>query len=254
MYKNQFYIKKNSLINLLFRYGVLAMCAVFVLSCSKSSSDDDGFIDGISVDILDILGAENLKMLEEDLAMPIHRGSNPPNIELFYLQTQLDNAELYSQEGVAFVMAPMIMLETVVPDDLRSPGDQFWDLYVMFKNQDMDKNTVDFSTRHIQEPQANANNAFIVGDENKFTIAAQSVQEREGKQIRLVDVFSAKLVDGGLSEAHYALVMVDNAGFEDRIPNGTGRSFYDSEEFSELTNWPSVLLQSFETGFGVLSK
>jgi len=210
--------------------------SLWLSACSSNSSSDDNFEDGIRVEIIDFLGEENLNILENDLNMPIHRGDNPPNIEAMY-GSSLKGSK--SGAGASFLMAPLIMIETVVPDDNRAP-DSFWDLYVRTMDQDMNNYTIQFDHRHRESPTGTSIGSFVIGDDDKFTVAGQSVQEREEDRfVRIVYVFSAIVGnDAGLEEAHYSFIMVDNAEFGDLIPNGTGRTFNNPNDISFMADYP----------------
>ncbi len=231
---------KTTLLNLTIKYITGAVIAALLLSaCSdSSSSDNDEFEDGVRIEIIDILGEENLNTLENELNMPIHRGQNPPDILGFF------NSVVFNQKnpdiGVSFVMAPLILIESLVPGDENRDPDSFWDLYFRFSDQNMDDYTIFFENRHIQESTSTGLSSYIIGEEDMFTIAGEVVRETEEGTVRTVQVISGRVTEEGIAETHFSFIMVDNAGNEDLVDDGTGRTFNDGEGISEPADFPEV--------------
>ncbi len=215
--------------------GLLAAMLLFSGCSDSSSSDSDEFEDGVRIEILDILGEENLEILENDLEMPIHRGQNPPDLLAYYNSVALNNKNVNA--GVSFVIQPLIMIESVVPDESRDP-DSFWDLYIQFSDQDMDDYSILFENRHVQEPTGTAIASYIIGEDDEFTIAGEVVREREEGTSRTAQVFSGQLHEDGIAITHFAFIMIDNDDIEGLIPNGTGRTFIDGSGISEFADYP----------------
>lgn len=227
--------------------SLFVSAALIFSACSKSSSSDDRFEDGVLVDILDILGEENLNTLENELNMPVHRGDNPPNIEAVFASLMFNNSEYGTMNddiGASFVMAPLVMIESVVPGDENRDPNSFWDLYFNLSNQDLDNYTILYKNRHTQEPSGVSTASYIMGEDDLFTIAGQHITEwdldGEIREIISVQVFSGRITEEGVADAHFAFMMVDNGEVPDRIPNGTGRSFEDGTGLSEPAEFPGT--------------
>ncbi len=225
----------------------LIVSAGLMFSACSSSSDDDRFEDGVLIDILDILGEENLNTLENELNMPVHRGDNPPNIEAVFASLMFNNSQFDTMNndiGASFVMAPLVMIESVVPGDENRDPNSFWDLYFNLSNQDMNNYTILYKNRHVQEPSGVSTASYIMGEDDLFTIAGQHIIEWEVddeiREVVSVQVFSGRITEEGVADAHFAFMMVDNGEVPDRIPNGTGRSFEDGTGLSEPAEFPGT--------------
>ena len=218
----------------------ILLISLMVASCGILSSDDDddpiGFEDGLSPQVRDMVDDELLAVLEDSLQVPVHRGDNPPDLEAILSGGALKGVTL---EGVSVIMKPFIMLETVVPNDpCAGGGCTFWDLYLRMSSQDLVNYEIDIDMRHVEEPQHTGLGGYIIGEDNRFSIFAEQEQHREGEIVRSVNLFSGIVTSEGIEDPHVAIVMVDNAGFEDLIPDGSGRSFEDGNGFAELADWP----------------
>lgn len=221
----------------IYTFTAILISVLFLSACSKSSSSDsDEFEDGVRIEIIDILGEENLKILENDLKMPINRGQNPPDINSFFNSVVLSrkNANI----GVGFVMSPLTMIETLVPGDEDVDPNSFWDLYFRFKDQNMNNFTITFENRHIQEPNGASISSYIIGEDDLFTVAGEIVRVLEEGSVRTVQLISGRLTEDGIADAHYSFIMVDNGGVDGIVDNGTGRTFIDAAGISVLADYP----------------
>jgi hypothetical protein len=234
----------------------LSACSLLLFSACKSSSssDDDLFEDGMLIDIIEILGEENLNTLENDLDVPINRGDNPPNIEAVLTSIMMNYGEpsvMNQGVGAVFVMAPLIMKESVVPNDPVNPGG-FLDLYFRLSEQNMENYTIKMENKHPGEAQGTSVSSFIMGEDDRFTLAGEVVYnmefEGETRQVVSVQVVSGQLTEAGVVDTHFAVMMVDNAEIPDRIPNGTGRSFIDGQGLSEPAEFPEDEDENEEEG------
>ena len=230
-----------------FTLCLLLSTVLLFSACSNSSSNDDNFDDGVLINILDILGEENLNILENELDMPIYRGDNPPNIEAVFASLMFNTSEygtMNQSTGASFLIKPLVMKESVVPGDENRNPNSFWDLYVQLSNQNMENYTITFQNRHIQEPQGLSTASYIMGEDDTFTVAGQVVNIMtvgdEEREVKSVQVLSGRLTDEGVADTHFAIMMVDNAEVPDRIPNGTGRSFEDGTGLSEPAEFPGT--------------
>jgi len=214
--------------------------SLFITSCGLLGSDDNDdtveLVDGLSPEIWDLVDEELISVLEDSLDMPIHRGDDPPNI----LQALSGSAQkVINAEGVTVAMRPLMMVKTLVPND-RCADDRcnWFDLYILFNEQDFENNEVTIRMRHAEESEYTGIDGFISGNGNNFSIFVEQVQDFDGKIVKMVSLFSGSATSEGIKDPHWGIVMIDNAGLEDRIPNGTGRSFKDGKDLAEVDEWP----------------
>lgn len=217
--------KEQTITSLFKKAFLVSFCFAFI-ACS---SDDDGagannedFTDGILNTIVDIMGQENIDMVENDLDMVIHRGDNPPNID-----------------DITVLFSPAILHETTVPDDFAEPGQTFNDAYIRLHNYNNQDYTIRFDRGQDSDNEPHfGEGSYIIGEGNNFTVfGPQESQYTEGTVLSM-NVFSGTLTPNGIENAFYALIMIDNAGVSSLIENGTGRSFEDGDQFSESLEWP----------------
>ncbi|MCH8558386.1 MAG: hypothetical protein LAT84_11200 [Balneolia bacterium] len=253
-------LSENTIPSVLMAFFVTAGLMLGACSSSSSSNEDELFEDGVNINILDILGEENLNTLENDLDVPIHRGSNPPNIQAIVASLIFNNSEYGTMNqggGAGFLIAPLVMKESVVPGDENRDPNSFWDLFIEMSNQNMEDYTINFRNRHIQEPQGTSTASYIMGEGDFFTIAGEVVNEwdlgDETVNVVSVQVLSGRLTDEGIADTHFAIMMVDNGEVPDRIPNGTGRSFEDGTGLSEPAEFPGTGDEQGRPAAGVTS-
>ncbi len=201
---------------LILKWAVLiTVVSLMSIGCKK---DDEKPVqveeNGLTVDINNLVPDSILNEMK-NLGMPINTGGNPPNIENSYLVT------------------PFVLLNSNRPSD--NIGTTFADYKVKFHDQDNEnlKISVDF----VNGPESgNGIGAFIVGDDNEFSIFAEMVARRSNlDSASFVNVISGKIVEGGVENLYYANFMLDNNGNSNGIwiENGEGRVLYDKDGFSE---------------------
>ncbi|MBP3193546.1 hypothetical protein [Natronogracilivirga saccharolytica] len=218
------------------------LLSFFTASCGIFDSDDsdDDFEDGISVDIREFIDDQTLSILEDSLKMPIHRGDSPPDVmSVLGSDNSGRESEIQSDdlEGRTVVMSPMQMVETLVPGE--EPGDRsFVDTYFRMRNLDMDNLTIDIDRGQVVAETATGAGGYIIGDDMEFTIFAELEQDRDGDVVVISEVFSGEVTPDGIQDPHLAIIILDDADRDDVIPEGTGRSFDDGQQFAELTEWP----------------
>lgn len=226
----------------------VVLISVSIVGCSLFNDDDDGeFEDGVHVEIREFIDDETMSIIEDSLNVTVHRGDNPPDISAIMgsgqqrVSTQSDRPMAGSIEGITVVMSPFIRIETLVPDD-PIDDDGFLDYYIQLYNQDMDDFAIDIDMMHPNREPRVGEGSFIIGDDNDFTVFSELIQElsdEEGAEIVTTQVFSGTATSEGVEDANIALMMLDNAGLEDRfIPDGTGRSFEDGAGIARITSWP----------------
>ncbi|MGM0458303.1 MAG: hypothetical protein ACQERO_03070 [Bacteroidota bacterium] len=222
-----------------FYIASISMLVLVAASCGILGSDDDDsveLVDGLSPEIWEIVDEEMISMFEDSLDVPIHRGANPP--DLLAALSGEPKKRLASGE-ITVVMRPFVLFETLIPNDpCIDNGCFFYDLYIRLSNQDFDINEVTTTMRHLNEPEFTPQSGLISGEGDSFSIFVEQEQDYDGDIVKLVSLISGRVTSEGIENPHLAGVMVDNAGVEGKIPNGTGHSFVDGEEFAEIVDWP----------------
>lgn len=201
------------------------LCFAFISCSSDDDSTDmnsDEFTNGILNAIVEIMGQENIDMVENDLEMIIHRGENPPNID-----------------DITVLFSPVILMATNVPSDFTFPGQTFDDAYIRLHNYNSENYTIRFDRGQDIDPEPHfGEGSYIIGEGNNFTVFGPQESTYPEGTVLSMNVFSGTLTEDGIANAYYALIMLDNAGNPGLIPNDTGRSFEDGDQFSEFTEWP----------------
>lgn len=122
--------------------------------------------------------------------MPIYDGVHPPKIE-----------------GV-FKIKPMVAV--YCEDGGYSPGQVYGTNVITFANQDMEKNTVDFS--HYFEgknEKGSAPGSFVSGYDNHFTAFSINEGITNGVNTKSAVFVSGTITDDGIKDAYYGLLMLD---------------------------------------------
>ena len=163
-----------------------------------------------------------------DEYMPIHDGINPPVIE------------------GQFVISPMML---VYSTHGYQPGDLFADKYVMFYNQDVINNTLDFRAAEEFDDGSSSGTgtgAFISGEGDDFSVFFNVEEETvySGYTIntKKAVIFSGTKTNNGIKDLYYAFVMLEKSGDPKSylVPVGTYRVFKDKDGLSAFTNFFST--------------
>lgn len=211
---------------------MLGLCFM-MYSCDVSDSVVSEIEDDLSEDIRNLVDDELMSIFEDDLGVPVYRGNTPPDIVSTLSGSNKNN------EGPTVVMKPLTLVETLVPDDPCADGSCTWyDLYIRFSDQDMENQELTVEMTLAHEPTISPTNSFISGEGNTFSIFVEQVQEFEEGTVTMISLFSGTLTADGIEDPQLAGVMIENSGVEERIPNGTGQSFKDGNDFSALDEWP----------------
>ncbi len=206
------------------------LCMILILTsfiapgCKKDKLDKNGLtkdINAIAPDyIIDIM---------KELGMPIYGGDNPPSLT-------------GGKSKASYFVSPHILLESNRWDD--EIGKKFADMTLSFEKQDRKKLTVLLTTKEtISSGTALGEGigAYVVGSGNQFSVFAQVIgyDTRTSAVNKTVEVYSGKIVDGGIENLYTALIMVDDGGDPNDIwiENDDCRVFHDSDGFSELINY-----------------
>lgn len=227
---------------------ILFALGLLMLSCDTTDSgnnhEETRFKDGIPVEVMDLLGEGMLKVIEDDLEMPIHRGDNPPDVVAMLSKT----AKKRAPAAVTNVMSPLLLHRTNVPSDAGNfePGHRFIDQYFRVSVQDLDAYRMRVEMRSVSPSDGKIYESsfpadfLISGDENRFTLYGQNetvYDDRDGTSLAM-RIFSGIIADGVISSPHYSTFMIDDGGVSDIIPSGTGRSFIDEDGIATGTTWP----------------
>lgn len=233
----------NPVQKLLLTAGIFA---ITFAGCGLFDDEDDVFEDGVHEEIREFIDDETMTIIEDSLAVPVHRGDSPPDLGAI-LGSGVDNDERQmgpmSQttaeiEGVTVVMSPFLRIETLVPND-PIDEDGFLDHYIRLRDQDMDEYQINVDMMHRGHPPTTGLGGFIIGDEEEFTIFVEVTQEHDDSDdVISARVFSGRATPEGVEDAFEALLMIDNAERDDLIDDGTGRSFKDGNGIARVTEWP----------------
>lgn len=188
---------------------IIATLALFfslnLISCGTDSEPDepDFFEDGIHEEVLGIIGDELLDVIENELEMPIHRGSEPPNLNSVAVKT------MATDEVITFLISPMLLLNTTVPNDEGrfETGRQFADTYFLLSNQNTEDYTIDFQTisTAADEPIV-GEGSYIIGEEDRFTVFGPLERVTEDGTTLSMNMFSEVLIDEGVEEPYYSFL------------------------------------------------
>lgn len=192
----------------------LILSSILMLSsCEKEDNTPEVNEDGLTRDVTDLVPQEILDEME-NLGLPIYGGIAPPNIE------------------GRFVASPFILLGSNRPSD--TPGYQFQDYYVTFKEQDDRELTIMMDYENGTET-GNGLGSFIVGEGNRFSVFVEVISEQSGETASVVNVISGELTSTGIKDLYFANFMLDNRGNPSGywIEEGEGRVIFDSDGFSE---------------------
>ncbi len=211
------------------RYGAtIAMLALLLTSCDALfgvEEEEESRSAGLTSEIQQIVSDEQLSVLEDDMDLTIYRGSNPPTF----------NSE--------YKIEPTTMRSTTVPNDSNSPGSVFADYWIRFYDQDNETQTISLDTAQTNSTgglltSGEGRGGYIVGEGDNFSVFAQVDSYDTNTEITsvLLFVYSGTLTSSGINDFEYALLMLNNNGDSTKIPNDTGRSFYDGDGVSPLTS------------------
>jgi hypothetical protein len=160
--------------------------------------------------------------------MPIHNGINPPVIEGQYVVSP--NILVYSTHGF-------------------SPGDKFADYYVMFYNQDIINNTLDFRAAEKFDDGSSSGTgtgAFISGEGDDFSVFFNVDEETVYSDYTIYTkkavIISGTMTDNGIKDLYHAFVMLEKSSDPKShlVPVGTYRVFKDKDGLSAFTNFFST--------------
>ena len=174
---------------------------------------------GLTAEIRKIIPDEYLEKMKES-GFIVHGGNTPPNIE-----------------GTYFVNP----LHLVANRTSKNVSEQ-WDKYVSFYEQNNKKLTIkaEYTMKSGAGYDLTAKflRAFIIGESNKFTVFADGTRDVEGYTAKTVEVFSGEIIEGGIKNYQWGMLMVDDNGdpTDTWIENGEFYLKKDGDGFSERVN------------------
>ena len=189
----------------------LVLLAIVITACSKDDEDKKEF-DGSVETIENFFSAEVLQTME-DFGFVVHEGNTPPNISGEYLlsQTKLEASNM--------------------PNDVI--GRIYTDIILKFSNQENENLSLDY-----EQIAGTANSvgvqSFISGKDDNFSVFIKVNNTLEEHTSVIAVGYSGKLLDGGIENIQYTIIMLDDKGDPNNnlIGNNTGRLFIDSDGFS----------------------
>ena len=200
-------------IKLLSRIIIVLLCCYAATSCKKDKDEKSKGSEiqenGLTRDINDLIPEVILEAIEE-LGMLIHRGGNPP-----------------SDITGTYLGSLMILVASNIPEESSNIGEEFSDFRHTLSAQDNDALTINVQTAQVSLT-GEGEGAYLVGDENKFTVFCLVDIIIDGHACKTVDVFSGEITSGGIKDFYYAFVMVEGGGSQwDLVEDGQGRLVRD---------------------------
>ena len=217
---------------------LVLLLSLSLLACGTDSEPDepDFFENGIHQNVMELVDDELMDVIENELEMPIYRGANPPD-----LQSAFGGQAKATGEGITFMMSPLLLFNTNVPNDEGrfDQGTRFADSFFWFSNQNMQNYTVSFGrTSTALDTPYIGETSYIIGEDDRFTVFGPLERVEPEGTVLSMNIFSGILANGGVEDPHYSLIMIDDGGVSGVIPAETGRSFEDGDGFAEISEWP----------------
>lgn len=152
--------------------------------------------------------------------MPLYDGVHPPKVEGVYKIDPM--VAVYCEDGV------------------YSPGQVYGTNVIRFTNQDMEKNTVDFS--HYFErmnEKGSGPGSFISGSDNHFTAYFDEEGITNGVWTKAATFISGTITEEGIKDAYYGLLMLDKGpDLYGRVMEvGYFRIYRDRDALSQFAEW-----------------
>jgi hypothetical protein len=201
-----------------FRNVLLFLAVVFIASCGDYGDYGDYGGTGLSQDIQNLIPDSILTVIT-GLGMPINKGNKPPTLSGTYLAS------------------PFILKSSNRPGDFA--GQSFSDYEVRFYNFSISALTLTVDYYNGGE-QGSGLGSFVSGSGNNFSVFAELNSTYNNHPAKLVHIISGTLTATGISNLHFANIMINNFGNPDGtwIENGQGRVIYDSDGNSPKTGQP----------------
>ena len=152
--------------------------------------------------------------------MPLYDGVHPPKVEGVYKIDPM--VAVYCEDGV------------------YSPGQVYGTNVIRFTNQDMEKNTVDFS--HYFErmnEKGSGPGSFISGSDNHFTAYFDEEGITNGVWTKAATFISGTITEEGIKDAYYGLLMLDKGPdpYGRVMEVGYFRIYKDRDALSQFAEW-----------------
>ncbi len=201
-------------------FSFLSLFIAFSILFISCKSDDEPApvqktveSNGLTKDINDLVPPEILAEMDS-LGMPINGGGTPPFLNGVYL-------------GSKFIL-----------DSSNIAGDFIGFAYPDFKVQfaGFDPFNLAVQMNYVNGFESGSGlQAFIVGTENKFSVFAEVIAEKEFEEASFAYVVSGSIVNDTIRDLFVANFMLDNKGNPNTIwiENGEGRILKDKDGYSE---------------------
>lgn len=223
MIKNKI-ILRNTITGIIF---ILAWGIMFS-ACKKTEDPGPPIVDeeGLTQEVRKLISEEYLKDLK-DLGFIVHGGNKPPVLEGSYISS------------------PHILQSSNIENDYYI-GSKFADLKFSFLNQNNAKLTLEYRS-HQLETTGSGIGGFITGSNNSFTAYFEVVTNKDGEEVKSVEIFTGEIEDGGIKNYQKALLVTQEGSTT--IKNGSIRIFKDNDGLAERTNSTTATIPE---GFGLL--
>jgi Leucine-rich repeat (LRR) protein len=185
-------------------YLLMAASLLLLIACPGEFSDPKKSI--LDKQLKSVLSSEMMKTIKE-MGMPIHYGTNPPNIEGTYLADD----------------------QTLKMSNIRNdtpPGTKFMDEVLTISDQDNDKFTATLKLE--TESYSNTYSMVISGKDDKFTLyASTKIYFDDNTSINGVVLYSGRIEEGEIYDLHNGMFITDEEYF------GMGEIYYEADGVAE---------------------
>ena len=194
-------------------FGLILLIGLAVIGCTKDKGIAVGGENELPTRVVNLVSIEIIRNMEE-LGMPINVGEKPPNIEGTY------------HIGLC------ALLNSSIAGDVE--GCIFDDFEIVFHNQNTENLSIKIDYLCGLDKLEGVD-AFIVGNNNKFTVFAKITLHEDYSAAAYICALSGEVSPQGILDTHISHFMVDDGGdpLNCHIENGKGRVLFDRDGFSE---------------------
>ncbi|MEZ5023115.1 MAG: hypothetical protein R2728_07620 [Chitinophagales bacterium] len=193
------------------RKNVLMLLVIAAFSFTFQSCNDDP---KVSSDVLDLLPEEFYQELVDN-GFIFNFGENPPTVENIY---DFEPINEYDNSGVFTPGSSALLTKLKLENQVGNSLDVLIKNWTGFGEVDSSDATI------------------IKGEGSKFTIVAQARGSVGSVTYKYDYAFTGELVSGGIKNAQFAFVMIDNPGASGVATTGTIRSFKEEDGLAEETS------------------
>ena len=197
------------------KFTILMICvlAVGMLNFGCKKDKDDSSDSALPKEVTNFVPESILNEIKK-LGMPINEGNTPPNIVF------------------TFMAKPLYLKASNRPGD--AVGQQFANFRVKFYEQNNEKRSI--KCDYVNGSATGTGlGSYVSGTGSTFTVFSEMNVTIGADKVKLVQVISGTILDGGIKDFYYANFMIDNNGNPSKslLENGQGRIFYDTDGMSE---------------------